>query len=281
MYLYPISDVHLGMRKEFLNEKNILAALGFLNDYKDNIILCVCGDLGERYEGILWIQKVLSLFPQLRVVYTPGNHEFYGHNIDILTYDLYDIGQEIDRLFILDGKYIFEHVIDNIHFIGAPLWTDYNNNSSAIKNEVQRQLNDYRVITATNNFKLVTTERILTEHYVQKKNIFKKLEKCVGPSIVMTHHSPIILDVSRINNLTYAYCSDFTPIFDNLEKLPQYWLSGHTHQSHIKNVTFKKGSIQFISNQMGYPKELYSGYTSNCILEVKYNDQNTPKPEDG
>lgn len=268
MYLYPISDIHIGMRKEFFKEKNILSALGFLKEYNDNIILCICGDLGERYEGILWIQKVLKLFPQLRIVYTPGNHEFYESNIDILTYDLYQIGQEIDRLFILDGKYIFEHIIENIHFIGAPLWTDFNNNSCTIKNEVQRQLNDYKAIRSTNDFKLITSERILNEHYIQKKNIFKKLEKCTGISIVLTHHSPILLDISKINNLTYGYCSDLVDNLNNLQNLPKYWLSGHTHQSHVKDITFSKGIVQFISNQMGYPTQFYTGYTNNCILEV-------------
>lgn len=269
-YIFPISDVHIGMREEFYEEKNIRRALGFLEEYGKDIIMCCCGDIGDRYTGILWITKVLECFPELRVVYTPGNHEFYGTNIDVLQYDLWKAGHQIDRLYVLDGQYVFKHEIDGISFIGATLWTDFNKNAPAVKNIVQRDMNDYRTIFSGGSYKLITTDRIFNEHCEQRKAIYKKLnnlttEKCV----VMSHHSPIPTHEGHAGDmLTYGYCSDLSFMLEEAQHVPQYWLSGHTHSSVVRHREFPNGETMFVSNQMGYPTEFNTGYTDACILEV-------------
>ena len=55
------------------------------------------------------------------ILYVPGNHEFYGTDIDRARSQLaegcYSLG-----IALLDSDAI---VIDDVHFIGATLWTDF------------------------------------------------------------------------------------------------------------------------------------------------------------
>ena len=268
MHLFPISDIHIGMRNEFFHEDNIRSTLGFLEDYGDDIIMCACGDIGDRMEGFLWLKKVLDIFPKLRVVYTPGNHEYYGANLDVLPFDLRQASAREDRLFVLDGAYTFAYKLSDINFIGAPLWTDFNKSAPSIMNEAQRNMNDYRFIRTSGDFKLLNANRVLNEHHTQRKEIFKRLEKLDGKCVVITHHAPIIINQGHADSLSFAYCSDLTNDLDTLKNPPIYWLSGHTHSSHVKKMSFENGETTFISNQMGYPIEFNTGFTCNCILEI-------------
>lgn len=230
--------------------------------------MCACGDIGDRMEGVLWLKEVLRIFPKLRIVYTPGNHEFYGSNLDVLPYDLMKVGQRTDRLYILDGQYVFKHTIDDIDFIGASLWTNFNTGSPAIMNLIQRGLNDYKYIRSSGDFKLITANRIMQEHCEQRKSIFKKLSKSTNKCVCVTHHAPLLFNGGHADGLSYGYCSDLTEWFSNANKLPEYWFSGHTHSSYVKRVEYPTGTVQFVSNQMGYPTEFNSGFTTSCVLEI-------------
>lgn len=268
MHLFPISDVHIGMREKFFEEKNIRRVLGFIDGY-DDIVMCACGDIGDRMEGVFWLQKVLSIFPNLRVVYTPGNHEFYCHNLDVLPYDLESAGRHTDRLYILDGAYEFSHKIDDVTFIGAPLWTNFNFGAPEIMNIAQRQMNDYKCIKSSGAFKAITADRIYNEHGNQRKEIFNRLNKVEGKCVVLSHHSPIIINGGHAGDgLSYAYYSDLTEWFNSVKNVPTYWFSGHTHSSYVCTRSFTNGETMFVSNQMGYPIEVNSGFSTNCILEI-------------
>lgn len=62
MKLYVLSDLHL----EFST---------FEPSQADADIVVLAGDIGKGTSGIEWARNA---FPDIEIVYVPGNHEFYG-----------------------------------------------------------------------------------------------------------------------------------------------------------------------------------------------------------
>jgi hypothetical protein len=275
--LFPISDIHVGYanynipKSTLLTDENIYRTLQHLEGLND-VIVCACGDIGERLLGVTWCERALRLFPNIRIVYTPGNHEFYGMNMDVFMHDLHCLDVTSDRLFILDGTYKYAHVIDDITFIGATLWTDFNKENAGVENIAYRNMNDYNYIMSGNDRKTVSINRILNEHYEQKKNIFRELERSTTDKcVVISHHQPFLGTMVHggvHDALSYAYQVDLEKELNSCIKLPQYWFSGHTHTSVSTVRKYTNGEVHFISNQYGYPVETTTGYTNLCTLTI-------------
>lgn len=270
MLIFPISDLHLGMNSKLTNIPLAGEFFSFLPE-DEKVVICFCGDVDDRLRGLFWLTNLIKVLPDnVEIVYTPGNHEFYGANIDILCYDMAQLAAPINRLHVLDGMYVFKHTIDNVDFIGATLWTDFNKQSPAIMNAVQRGMNDYNYIRSSNEYTRITTNRILNEHGVQCKEIFKLLNRDGDNTrIVMTHHQPIEIQGGHASDaLSYGYYSDLTEKLNACAHPPKYWFSGHTHNSHYKKMKFTNGETEFVSNQYGYPMENTTGFSKNCIFKL-------------
>ena len=272
MFLYPISDMHIDLNPKLFLEKNIEKTFGFLRDYRD-VVICACGDIAERTLGIKYFEKLLELQPDLQIVYIPGNHEFYGSNIDEMYEDLHTLGALTHRnLHVLDGKYITHAIIGNCLFTGATLWTDYHNGSPIVMNEIQRLFNDYIRIYSGTPFKPITTNRIMQEHFIHKKNILRHLKKYkdVKYKIVMTHHQPYFPSCV-VGADAFAFYTDMLTSLKELDtkELPDFWFSGHTHASTYLPQIINNKEVIFASNQLGYKSEYgVTGYNENCIFEL-------------
>lgn len=279
--LFPISDLHGNFTdveryaKESPFNMEVMEKI-----YKpvlhtgDDIILLACGDLGERMQGVVWCERMLKVFPNLNICYCPGNHEFYGANMELLLHDMHLMDMTTDRLNILDGVYKTVAVPkDNMGrplctVVGATLWTDFNGGSAEVMNLAQRQMNDYNYIFAGNNNSKIKPTRILNLHYNMRKDMFRCFEKASTdiPLVAMSHHTPY-MGVPH-DGLHYCYHSDMTDNFNACSHLPSYWFSGHTHVSEVHREEFSAGEVNFISNQVGYPHQLATGFSLNCLLEV-------------
>ena len=60
-------------------------------------------------------------FPRYPVIYVPGNHEYYGHDIDELRETLKESGRA-HEVEVLDGD---ETVLNGVRILGATIWTDF------------------------------------------------------------------------------------------------------------------------------------------------------------
>lgn len=240
----------------------------------DDTILLACGDIGERMQGIVWCERMLQVFPNLNICYCPGNHEFYGANMEILLHDMHIADMTRNRLHILDGIYKTHAIVrDNMQrplctVVGSTLWTDFNKENAEVMNLAQQRMNDYNYIRSGNNSERIKPTRILNLHYNMRKTMFKQFEKADKniPLIAMSHHTPY-MGVPH-DGLHYCYHSDMTNNFNEATRLPIYWFSGHTHQSKVHKEEFNVGVVEFISNQVGYPHQLTTGFSLNCVLEV-------------
>lgn len=278
MRVFPLSDLHgdVGHKagknhpysKEFMKE--------YWSDFigTDPILFCACGDLGEGLTGVVWAERMLSLFPNLQICYVPGNHEYYGRSIEDEQFDLSLASATSDRLYILDGITnsaitISENGKKVCTVVGGTLWTDFNKQDHTMMQEVQSSMMDYKRIYSGFKFNKITPERILQEHYIIRKNIFKQIERANKelPVIVMTHHVPYTPKVIT-NAKSYGYYVDLTEDMNNLERVPEFWFSGHSHRSEVHRQEFTNGVCEYISNQIGYAHELSSGFSLDVCAEV-------------
>ena len=108
MRIQVVSDLHL----EFHNDLPQVAEGA-------DVLVCA-GDLAPVGSGA--VRYAAEAWTEARhVLYVPGNHEFYGADIDHARGQL---AEECARhgITLLDPDAI---VIDDVHFIGATLWTDF------------------------------------------------------------------------------------------------------------------------------------------------------------
>lgn len=274
MKIFTISDVHCDFytkKTSLLSPENMKK---IFREFKDgeNIILVVCGDIGEGLLGVIWCERMLNVFPKLQIIYTPGNHEFYGQNLDELLDYFAIISDSNPKLTILDGINMVKKVIQQNNtpictFIGGTLWTDFNKNSEYCKTKAVTYMSDYKRIFSGKN-KLINPNRVFELHSITKKKIFNEIQKADTniPIIGVTHHVPFVPVTYSYED--YYYYSDLSNEFNQIHNLPKYWLYGHTHISKVTNQKYTHGDITFISNQVGYPHQINSGFSLNCFIEI-------------
>ena len=88
----------------------------------DADVVVLAGDIGVGLDGLAWAR---NSFPGVPVIYVPGNHEYYGHDIELRS-DLRR--QSNDGLYVLDDEAI---ELQGVRFVGSTLWTDFALNGTA------------------------------------------------------------------------------------------------------------------------------------------------------
>jgi len=82
----------------------------------DANMVVLAGDIGVGSGGIQWAER---WSPKVPVIYVPGNHEFYGHDIRI-TDRLQAVAP--DNIHVLNNDVL---ELDGVRFLGSTLWTDF------------------------------------------------------------------------------------------------------------------------------------------------------------
>ena len=82
----------------------------------DADVVVLAGDIGVGMEGLRWAE---DRFPDKPVIYVPGNHEFYHHDIALIE-ELK--AQAPDHIHVLNDDQV---IIDGVRFLGSILWTDF------------------------------------------------------------------------------------------------------------------------------------------------------------
>ncbi len=134
MLLWIVSDLHLELTRGW--------DLPLGNARPQFDVMVVAGDLIPRMErGVAWLRERVTDKP---VIYVPGNHEFYGCDID-RTVEKARQAAVGTSIHILQNDAI---LIDHVLFAGATLWTDFElfgNRDHAMK-RASEVMNDYRKI---------------------------------------------------------------------------------------------------------------------------------------
>lgn len=220
-----VSDIHLEFRNPPVRLRNTAP------------YLILAGDIGrldlERHEDSLksFLKDCVSRWK--RVIYVPGNHEFYGLSLSEGKSKLRDICRQLGVTLLAPGVV----KIDNVTVVGDILWSNPENEC------IFECISDGMCIVDFNYNDYI-------EEHEKSLCFLRKIvsrEKC----IVVTHHAPD-LEIAKHphSDLETCFGTDILDTFDKKNIIA--WIYGHTHMNKAANIN----GVELLTNQMGYPDEI-------------------------
>ena len=216
------------------------------------------GDIAKRWAGAD------------RILYVPGNHEFYGSDIEVAE-------RELARQCLEHGVTLLDRgavTIDGIRFIGATLWTDFRLEAGVLgeawaHHEVGQAAPDFTGAIRDRNAPegLFTTQESARRHADDRAFIEAELEKAEASGltpIVITHHAPsprCIRPWFEKSRLNPGFASDLDALIARYQ--PPLWVHGHMHDSVDEWV----GETRILANPHGYGR--VEGHTFNPLLVIE------------
>ena len=251
MKLHILSDLHLEHAPFTLPEV-------------DADVVVLAGDVAPGGTGIEWMRRHIDGRP---VIYVAGNHEFYGQDLPGLIGRLRDaaVGSQIH---VLEND---EVVIEGVRFLGCSLWSDFDfagpENRANSMRICERLVNDYRQIRATGLDRPLQPQDTRDLHVASRAWLATSLASHHdGPTVVVTHHAPLIRRPENINAVLEAvggaFASDLTELMDG--EAVDLWVFGHIHRMVDTDVN----GTRVLSNQRGYPHESVSGFDPALVVEL-------------
>lgn len=193
---------------------------------------------------------LVDLAMRMFVVFVCGNHEFYGHEYPTRLAAV----KALPGVTVLDNSAAYIDAGGTpVRFIGATLWTDYDNNPVAA-DLARRSMNDHRLITWRKDpWQRFLPRHASDMHASSRRYIADALATpYAGKTVVVTHHAPHENSVHpRFAGqlLNHAYYSDLEPVIEAGK--PDLWVHGHVH-----NVfDYRVGATRVLANPRGYPRE--------------------------
>jgi len=248
--LWIMSDLHLELTRGW--------DLPGRDDRPDFDVLVIAGDLVPRMErGVRWL---LERVPDKPVIYTAGNHEFYGTDVQ-WTMEKAKEAALGTNVYVLQDETL---EIGDVTFAGATLWTDFAINGDAHRGMAVAgdRMNDFKKIWTGRYVERFRPPHALASHRRSRAFLETELRQDrPGPLVVVTHHAPVpeISDEpggsGNDPTLDPAYRSDLTALMvpgpdDGRGALrpADLWVFGHTHESFDAVI----GETRVVSNAKGY-----------------------------
>ena len=227
-------------------------------------VVVLAGDIHSGVDGIHWGREH---FPESEIIYVPGNHEFYGFEMQDMLARMRRAAKE-SGVHLLDAGSV---EVDGVRFLGATLWTDFALYGAEPKDIArsmsigQSMMADYRLIRWKDTGPLAPddTREI---HGLQRAWLNHELAKpFVGSTVVVTHHLPHSNSVHakyRGDPLNPSFASDLSALLRPPVKL---WIHGHTHES----MDYEVDGTRIVCNPRGYlPQEPNNLFNSQLVVEV-------------
>ena len=203
------------------------------------------------------------------ILYVPGNHEYYGCDIEAGR-------RELARQCVEHGITLLDRsavTIDDLRFIGATLWTDFRLKAGALDeawahHEVGRTAPDFTGAIRDSNARngLLTTQESARRHADDRAFIEDQLAKAREDGltpVVITHHAPsprCIRPWFENSRLNPGFASNLDALIEKYQ--PVLWVHGHMHDPVDESV----GSTRIIANPHGFSR--VEGHTFNPALVV-------------
>jgi len=247
MKLLPLSDLHL----EVIRDADSLEI-----PPTDVDLILFLGDIATGEEGLLWaIQQCDRL--GVEGLFIPGNHEYYGQDINSLDARLRAISQGTAVTFLNCDEY----VIAGCRFLGCTLWSDFKafGDQHSCLAAVQSRIKDYRKIEYQESSlgafrRLFTPDDALQLHLEHKAWLKEKLATPFnGKTVLLSHHGISKLcqhPQFAVDEIAGSYWSELEAFFQGKIDLACF---GHTHAN--LDIVSAAG-FRILSNQMGYRRRL-------------------------
>jgi len=227
-------------------------------------IIVLAGDIHSGARGVEWAR---GQFPLVPILYVPGNHEFYGRDMQQTLSDLQKSGRRFG-VDVLDGRGV---VIGGVRFLGATLWTDFALHG-ADPQSLRRAMSDAKYgmsdfsIIRNGTHGLFRPEHARQMHLEQVRWIRERLaDEFRGPTVLVTHHLPHPRSIHpkyRGSALNPSFASDLSHFMGSPIAL---WVHGHTHES----CDYIEEGTRVVCNPRGYgPFELNASFDPILTIEV-------------
>lgn len=180
------------------------------------------------------------------VIMIAGNHEHYHYRFEKTIPLMKSIVVDYPNIHFLEKEAM---VIDDITFIGATLWTDFNRSDPTTMNAARYGMNDYRIIQFED--RRLSPDDVFKEHIDTIQFISSLAGDIPGKIVVVGHHAPS-------NKSTHPrYANDYEmngSYSSNLENFImdnqniELWIHGHTHTG----FDYEIGNTRIVCNPRGY-----------------------------
>lgn len=251
MKIQYISDLHLEFRFKTAEELEV---------HHEADVFVLAGDIHTRPDGAFKFFTILREKTDIPILYIPGNHEYYGHDKDVIAKEYQDACFYRDVEW-LDDSYAS---IGDVFFIGSTLYSDLSNSVNSIA--IQAALSDFRCVKRNgknisvqdwNGFHEKSVERI------ERPMVTRNIKGC-KKIVVITHFVPLFC----LSSGKFPRDPISDGFYSNLENLieerePDMWIYGHNHDP----VDMDVFGCKMRSNQYGYPHEKDLKLKS-CIEEI-------------
>lgn len=181
------------------------------------------------------------------VVYVMGNHEHYDGNF---AHTAALLRRELDRypgVHVLDND-VWQH--DSVTFVGTTLWTDCNRGDPITQWELQRGMNDYRVIANADRPRLLVEDTVAA-HRDALEFINTATQDATGRYVVVGHHAPSRQSIKpryhSDHHVNGGYSSDLESFIAARPQI-HLWTHGHTHD----DFDYTVGTTRVVCNPRGY-----------------------------
>jgi len=212
----------------------------------DAVVLA--GDIHQGVAGLNWARRT---FPELPIIYVPGNHEYYGRDWDRLATEMAGVALDLD-IHLLDRGTVS---IAGVRFLGCTLWTDFNLFGIERREDsmaaVGKTLFDYRYIEAQGR-RIVpeqTRQRHLEERAWLEDHLARPPEANCRATVVVSHMVPSLKSTAaryRASPLSAGFASHLEPLVARAN----LWIHGHTHDSY----DYVLEGCRVVCNPRGYQK---------------------------
>jgi hypothetical protein len=216
----------------------------------------LAGDIGvlkENSEQILKLLQGLSekVSGEGRVVYVPGNHEYYSDGFSAGKSRLAKLRQEAPQNVVVCDSYFHQFKVNGHTIAAGTLWFP-----NLMPNAVTKSwLNDFTQIPG-----------IEEDIYRENDGFVKMLEHTCDNNdrvVVVTHHQPSYRSVNPLyagSPLNQFFCNNLDDLIE--EKKPILWVAGHCHGP----VDYQIGITRVISNPAGYKGEISADWAPKTIV---------------
>ena len=230
MKVQIVSDLHI----EFVD---------FTLPETDADVIVLAGDIGVGLGGLEWIDTQSIDKP---IIYVPGNHEFYKHDICLIDKLCSNASSNI---YVLNDEMI---EIQGVRFLGSTLWTDFELFGLTDKyfsvQQAKKNMADFSVIKkGSKNFHPDDSIRLHNQSAGWLKCMLA--EHFAGNTVVVTHHAPSSISVHpryASNLLTPAFASNLEYMMD-VDRV-KLWIHGHMHNP----SDYEINGTRILCNPRGY-----------------------------
>jgi predicted phosphodiesterase len=253
--LHVLSDLHLEMAPFELN--------GVGSGAPDADAIVLAGDTATGTRGLLWAQEQAAGRP---VLYVAGNHEFYGHGLPGLVDELRSAARGSD-VHVLENDEVH---LNGTRFLGCTLWSDFDFDGPEHRDRSMRVcarvVNDFKQIRFDANGGALSPSDARALHLESRAWLAERLsEPFDGPTIVITHHAPLISgrpEQPALRALGGAFASDVTELMGGHRVA--LWIFGHTHRAADVDVN----GTRVLSNPRGYPHQAVAEFDPRFVVDV-------------